>query len=83
MKTGEHEGAADAFTLEKLRKVIGIAQEVGRFDEKTLFQGENAIVCTFLALRLFTLNLARFIGFEGRVQAALPQRVAYHGLRWM
>ena len=44
LKTGKHEAAADVYTLEKLKKVISIAQEVGRFDEKTLFQGENALV---------------------------------------
>ena len=43
MKTGAHETKADDFTLEKLTNVISIAKEVGGFDEKTLFQGENAL----------------------------------------
>ena len=34
----------DAFTLDKLNKVINIAQTVGKFDETVLFRGENANV---------------------------------------
>lgn len=44
MKTGSHEGEADAYTLEKLNNVVKVAREVGRFDEKSLFQGEDATV---------------------------------------
>ncbi|KIP04225.1 hypothetical protein PHLGIDRAFT_129668 [Phlebiopsis gigantea 11061_1 CR5-6] len=40
--TGTHEG--DQYTLEKLNNVISIAQNVGRFDETTLFRGPNAQV---------------------------------------
>ena len=39
---GTHED--DAQTLEKVTKVVEIASEVGRFDETTLFRGENANV---------------------------------------
>ncbi|TCD64625.1 hypothetical protein EIP91_003859 [Steccherinum ochraceum] len=38
--TGAHED--DAYTLDKLNQVIGIAQDVGKFDETVLFRGENA-----------------------------------------
>ncbi|KAF9820371.1 hypothetical protein IEO21_01380 [Rhodonia placenta] len=38
--TDAHEGEAE--TLERLKKVIGIAQAVGKFDETVLFRGENA-----------------------------------------
>lgn len=40
--TDAHEGEAE--TLERLKKVIGIAQAVGKFDETVLFRGENANV---------------------------------------
>lgn len=39
---GTHED--DAQTLEKITKVVEIASEVGRFDETTLFRGEDANV---------------------------------------
>ncbi|THG99361.1 hypothetical protein EW026_g2962 [Hermanssonia centrifuga] len=39
-----HPGEADAFTLEKLKDVVSIAQNVGRFDETVLFKGENAAI---------------------------------------
>lgn len=34
----------DAQTLEKVSRVVSIASEVGRFDETTLFRGEDANV---------------------------------------
>lgn len=40
--TGTHEG--DTETLTKLTRVIEIAQAVGKFDETSLFKGENANV---------------------------------------
>lgn len=40
--TGTHEG--DQYTLEKLSSVISIAQNVGKFDETTLFRGPHADV---------------------------------------
>jgi len=40
--SGNHED--DAETYQKLSHVISIAQEVGKFDEKVLFRGENANV---------------------------------------
>jgi len=40
--TGTHQD--DAETLERIKNVIGVAQEVGKFDEKVLFRGENANV---------------------------------------
>ena len=40
--SGTHE--EDAFTLQKLGAVIGIAKTVGQFDESILFRGENANV---------------------------------------
>ncbi|KAH8107879.1 endoplasmic oxidoreductin [Cristinia sonorae] len=40
--SGAHED--DVFTLDKLNKVIDIAQTVGKFDETVLFRGENATV---------------------------------------
>ncbi|KAJ3480034.1 hypothetical protein NLI96_g8643 [Meripilus lineatus] len=40
--TGSHEG--DAETLAKLTRVIDIAKTVGKFDETSLFNGENANV---------------------------------------
>ena len=38
--TGNHED--DEETFQTLSKVLKIAHEVGRFDEKVLFRGENA-----------------------------------------
>ncbi|EKM54501.1 uncharacterized protein PHACADRAFT_258384 [Phanerochaete carnosa HHB-10118-sp] len=38
--TGNHE--TDPYTLGELNSVINIAQNVGKFDEKTLFRGPNA-----------------------------------------
>ena len=43
--TGTHEG--DAETLAKLTRVIDIAKTVGKFDETSLFNGENANVRPF------------------------------------
>jgi len=40
--SGTHE--EDAYTMNKLRNVIDIAQQVGKFDETALFRGENANV---------------------------------------
>jgi ERO1-like protein beta len=40
--TASHED--DVVTLERLRNVIEIAKNVGRFDERVLFRGENANV---------------------------------------
>lgn len=40
---GTHE--KDVLTLDKLNSVVSIAQNVGKFDEKALFRGENAKVC--------------------------------------
>ena len=43
--SGTHE--EDAYTLDKLEKVIKIATDVGQFDESVLFRGENANVSQF------------------------------------
>jgi ERO1-like protein beta len=40
--TGNHD--TDPYTHAKLKDVIGIAQHVGRFDERSLFRGPNAEV---------------------------------------
>lgn len=40
--TGNHE--TDPYTREKLKDVLTIAQNVGKFDEKSLFRGPNAEV---------------------------------------
>ncbi|KAG6920288.1 hypothetical protein DXG01_005057 [Tephrocybe rancida] len=40
--TGTHED--DEATLDKIHKVVGIAQNVGKFDETLLFRGQNANV---------------------------------------
>ncbi|KAF9454025.1 endoplasmic oxidoreductin-1 [Macrolepiota fuliginosa MF-IS2] len=40
--SGKHED--DAETWDRLTKVLGIAEDVGRFDETVLFRGENANV---------------------------------------
>ncbi|KAI0075105.1 endoplasmic oxidoreductin [Panus rudis PR-1116 ss-1] len=39
-----HDANADKETLDRLMKVIDIAQTVGKFDETVLFRGENAAV---------------------------------------
>lgn len=39
-----HDHQEDVDTLGKIAKVVGIASEVGKFDEKALFRGENANV---------------------------------------
>ena len=49
--TGTHEG--DQYTLEKLNNVISIAQNVGKFDETTLFRGPNAEVSVHPSLSRF------------------------------
>lgn len=46
---GNHEN--DLYTLDKLRRLIQIAQNVGKFDEKVLFRGENAKVRAFTLFR--------------------------------
>lgn len=48
----------DAQTLEKVSKVVEIASEVGRFDETTLFRGEDANVCAVLLLMTLLLTFS-------------------------
>jgi ERO1-like protein beta len=71
----------DAYTLEKLTNVIQTAQNVGKFDETVLFRGENANVSSLRTVLLSILTVS--IGFERRVQTALPQCHKDHGLRRM
>ena len=60
-----------------------MAQDVGRFDETTLFRGENANVRNTTPLfRRQRIDIKVLcLGREGRVQTALPQRFPHHGLR--
>ena len=59
--TGTHED--DAITLEKLGKVIKIANEVGSFDESILFRGENANVSAFNLLNTRNRGVTSFRRF--------------------
>ena len=78
--SGKHDD--DAETLETLSKVIAIAKNAGKFDEKVLFRGENANVRHLLLASKFWLSdRFLFTGIERGIQDTFSQRYTHHGLR--